>query len=272
MSSYLDSDEVYIRNDDDLSESLRAMQNERLEIFTQQNLEEGLFDIAFEVEGKTLHAHKFIIASISETMKCWLSDRWTAKDEVIKIENYSYDEFYEFLTFLYSSQCKLTKENIVKMTDMAEFYGVQCLKDFCDEFLTAMKKSVETIEELFVFAQTYSLPKLESSLESFFWSNYEKLCKSDAFISFKKPFVEFLCAVDFIYRCKKEILFESVYKWAEHRILKDKSVDGDESFNLLEAVKAELSTFLSHFYFPKMDFNFLMDFVGMLFYFPYLYI
>uniref|UniRef100_A0A914Z446 BTB domain-containing protein n=1 Tax=Panagrolaimus superbus TaxID=310955 RepID=A0A914Z446_9BILA len=185
------------------------MQNERLKIFQQQNLENGRFDVTFEIQGKQLHAHKFIITSVSEPMDSWLSDRWTTKDSGVKIENYSYDDFCEFLTFLYCSECKLTEENIVKMTDMAEFYGVQCLKEFCDEFLHDMKKSVETIEELFDFAQKYSLPKLEDSIKSFFWEHYEIVCKSDAFIDFNKPFVAFLLTVD-ISLYKKETLFEGV--------------------------------------------------------------
>uniref|UniRef100_A0A914XT00 BTB domain-containing protein n=1 Tax=Panagrolaimus superbus TaxID=310955 RepID=A0A914XT00_9BILA len=204
-----DGNTGFKRLDSDLLQTLRAMQNERYKIFQQQDVDKGRFDVTFEIEGKHLHAHKFTLTSISKPLDSWLSDRWTTKDEVVKIEDSSYDEFYEFLTFLYTSECKLTEENIVKMTDMAEFYGVQCLKELCDEFLAKNEKTVETIEELFNFAQKYSLPKLEDSLKSFFWNHYRTVCKSDAFIDFKKPFIEFLLAGD-ISLYKKQILFEGV--------------------------------------------------------------
>uniref|UniRef100_A0AC34FIY2 BTB domain-containing protein n=1 Tax=Panagrolaimus sp. ES5 TaxID=591445 RepID=A0AC34FIY2_9BILA len=146
---------VYKRKNDDLLKSLCLMQKERYKIFKEQNLEKGRFDVTFEVEGKMLRAHKFILTTVSETLDSWLSDRWSCKDAVIKIESYSYHCFFQFLSFLYCSECKLTGQNIVKMTDIAEFYGVQCLKDFCDEYLSDMVKSVESIEELYEFAQKY---------------------------------------------------------------------------------------------------------------------
>uniref|UniRef100_A0A914YQ63 Uncharacterized protein n=1 Tax=Panagrolaimus superbus TaxID=310955 RepID=A0A914YQ63_9BILA len=147
------------------------------------------------------------------------------------------------------------------MTDMAEFYGVQCLKELCDEFLAKKEKTVETIDELFDFARKYSLPKFRNSVRSFFWNHYEIMCKSDAFISFEKPFVAYLLAVD-ISLYKKEILFEGIYKWAEHRVLKDQAVEGDENFKFHKAVEAELSTFLPKFKISQMDFDFLKDFVA----------
>lgn len=54
-----------------------------------------------------------------------------------------------------------------------------------------------------------------------------------------------------------------IYKWAEHRIMKEKAVDNDTNFNLLEAIKIELNTVLSKIKFSWMSFDFLMNFVGM---------
>uniref|UniRef100_A0AC34GJS4 BTB domain-containing protein n=1 Tax=Panagrolaimus sp. ES5 TaxID=591445 RepID=A0AC34GJS4_9BILA len=130
------------------------MQNKRYRIFKEQDLEKGCFDVTFEVEGKKLHAHKFILTSVSEYFQIFIG-RWTTKNEDIEIKDSSFDNFYQFLSFLYCSDCNLTEENIAKITDMAERYCVQCLKDFCDEFLFEMEKSVESIEELYEFAQKY---------------------------------------------------------------------------------------------------------------------
>uniref|UniRef100_A0A914XS47 BTB domain-containing protein n=1 Tax=Panagrolaimus superbus TaxID=310955 RepID=A0A914XS47_9BILA len=204
-----DGNTGYNREGTDLLRTFRTMQNERYKIFQQQDIDKGRFDVTFEIEGKKLYVHSIFLTSLSEPMDSWLSDRWTTKDEVVKIEAYSYDEFYEFLTFVYTSECKLTDKNIVKMTDVAEFYDVQCLKELCDEFLAKKEMTVETIDELFDFARKYSLPKLRNSVRSFFWNHYEIMCKFDAFIYFEKPFVAYLLAVD-ISLYKKEILFEGV--------------------------------------------------------------
>uniref|UniRef100_A0AC34FWZ8 BTB domain-containing protein n=1 Tax=Panagrolaimus sp. ES5 TaxID=591445 RepID=A0AC34FWZ8_9BILA len=254
---------VYKRKNDDLLTSLCLMQKERYKIFKEQDHEKGRFDVTFEVEGKMLHAHKFILSSVSEPLDSWISDRWSSKDAVIKIEDYPYDCFFQFLSFLYCSECKLTDQNIVKITDMAERYCVQCLKDFCDEFLFDMEKSVESIEELYEFANKYSLLKLTESIKSFFHQNYDAILNAEAFIAYKKPFVEFLFNVDIsknISKYMKEVLFKGAYKWAEHYVMKKKAAADDENFNLLEAIKAELKTILPLYKFSEMSFDFLMNF------------
>uniref|UniRef100_A0AC34GGT5 BTB domain-containing protein n=1 Tax=Panagrolaimus sp. ES5 TaxID=591445 RepID=A0AC34GGT5_9BILA len=97
-------DELHKQRDDGLSKCRHKMQMDRFKIFERQDLETGRFDVTFEIEGKKLHAHTFILTSVSETMDVWLTDRWTTKDTVIKVENYPYACFYEFLRFLYTSE------------------------------------------------------------------------------------------------------------------------------------------------------------------------
>uniref|UniRef100_A0A914Z8B9 BACK domain-containing protein n=1 Tax=Panagrolaimus superbus TaxID=310955 RepID=A0A914Z8B9_9BILA len=133
---------------------------------------------------------------------------------------------------------------------MAEFYAVQGLKNFCDKFLAASKKSVGKIEELYDVAEKYSLSELKKSVGFFFCHHVKKVCNSEVFITFKKPFVEFLFTVG-SYEYNKETGFKAVYKWAEHRVLQDQAVDGDRNFNLQEAIKVEFSTFLPKFNFLK---------------------
>uniref|UniRef100_A0A914Z723 BTB domain-containing protein n=1 Tax=Panagrolaimus superbus TaxID=310955 RepID=A0A914Z723_9BILA len=191
------------------SDYLHKMQTERFKVFQQQDLENGRFDVTFEIDGKKLLAHTFILTSVSETLNSWLSDRWTTKDAIIKIEDSSYDNFYEFLCFLYIGDCKLTEENVFEMVDMAEFYGVPCLKEFCDNFLSKMEKQVETIEEMFEFADKYYLKELKESIKRCFCTYVVEVCESEAFIAFKKPFVEFLYAASLRIR-EKEIGFEYV--------------------------------------------------------------
>uniref|UniRef100_A0AC34G6P4 Uncharacterized protein n=1 Tax=Panagrolaimus sp. ES5 TaxID=591445 RepID=A0AC34G6P4_9BILA len=164
------------------------------------------------------------------------------------------------------------------MVDMAEFYGVGCLKMFCDKFLSCMKKAAETLEEMFEFAQKYSLPKFTESIKSFFLGDTETVCNSEAFIAFTKPFIEFLITADnktsddetsdyepyymsyYMDVYPKEAEFEGVYKWAEHRVTVQKDAE-NETFDLLEAIKTELSTILPLIKFSKMSREFLINFV-----------
>uniref|UniRef100_A0A914R5L0 BTB domain-containing protein n=1 Tax=Panagrolaimus davidi TaxID=227884 RepID=A0A914R5L0_9BILA len=250
------------------------MQKERYKVFKSQDSTNEQFDVIFEIEGKKIYASKYVLISVSEYMNAFLSDRWLKKDEVIKIETYSYDSFYQFLCFLYSGHCHLTTQNVYELTDMAESYAVSCLKDFCDKYCFGMNKTIESIEELTEFALKYSLPQLTHSIKSFIMNNSDKVYNNKTFIAFKKPFVEFVSS---IYRVHDSRLkrfenssvdgnrnesgfFESIYNWAEHQVMKQKD-SNDCNVNLLEAVKAELSNILPGIKYCNMRFDFLMNFV-----------
>uniref|UniRef100_A0AC35FFZ2 BTB domain-containing protein n=1 Tax=Panagrolaimus sp. PS1159 TaxID=55785 RepID=A0AC35FFZ2_9BILA len=117
--------------------NLYKMQLQRYEIYKAQIHEDGNFDLTLEFgDGKKLYVHKFHITSVSETLDVMLSSRWSTNDKVVKVEDYSYDDFFIFVSFLYSGKCDLTNENILRITDMAEYYDVSTLKNYCDLFLS----------------------------------------------------------------------------------------------------------------------------------------
>uniref|UniRef100_A0A914Q2H7 BTB domain-containing protein n=1 Tax=Panagrolaimus davidi TaxID=227884 RepID=A0A914Q2H7_9BILA len=264
----LDTGPFYPDSKDILSKDYAyKMQQERFEIFKSQDPDNGHFDITFEIEGKKLYANKFILTPCSETLKAMLSDRWSNKDESVKIEAYSYDNFYQFLTFLYTGSCKLTRENVFQLTDMAEFYAVPFLKEFCEKFLLGMNYYVQNIEEMFEFAQKYSMEHMEDLIKKFVSSNFEAIISSESLLSYKKPFMDVLASI--IHYPWKGKIFEAIYKWVEHQVITQKDVE-DESFNLLETVKTEfpvkdeLRETFPHIYSldkTKMSKYFLIDFM-----------
>uniref|UniRef100_A0A914QS09 BTB domain-containing protein n=1 Tax=Panagrolaimus davidi TaxID=227884 RepID=A0A914QS09_9BILA len=226
-------------------EPIDYMQEERFNIFKSQDHENGHFDVTFEIDGKKLFANKFMLTSVSETLKAMLSDRWTKKDEAVKIEDYSYDNFYEFLHFLYTGSCDLTNENVFKLVDMAEYYGVSLLKEFCDESLKEMEYNFGNIEELLEFSEKYSMSKLKAAIKHFVTYNFKEVVSNKRFLSYKKPFVEFMSSFDY---CSKEKIFEAVYKWTEHQVMKQ-TTDKNQKFDRLEAVKNKLITEFPHLLF-----------------------
>uniref|UniRef100_A0AC35FY23 BTB domain-containing protein n=1 Tax=Panagrolaimus sp. PS1159 TaxID=55785 RepID=A0AC35FY23_9BILA len=248
--------------DDSLSEAYMCkMQKERCEIFKFQDPETGHFDVIFVVEGKQLYAHKFIITPISEYMNALLSDRWKTNDEPIRIEPYTFDNFYEFLCFIYSGKCNITKENAFQLTDMAEYYGVGCLKEFCDIFLSSIKYNVETIEEMVEFSIKYFMTRMQGALKVFICSNFDAVVSNERFASYKKSIVEVLASVDD--GDKKEKIFEAVYKWTENQVIQQYTPEIAD-VNLLEVIKDELCATFPHVYFmnkTEMKYNFLLNFI-----------
>uniref|UniRef100_A0A914PZ29 BTB domain-containing protein n=1 Tax=Panagrolaimus davidi TaxID=227884 RepID=A0A914PZ29_9BILA len=86
----------------DAQKNLYENQMEYFENLKAQNPEN--FDVAFEIDGKKLYAHKSRLSKISTTFESMLSDRWMSKDETIKIKTNKFDNFKEFITFIYSGE------------------------------------------------------------------------------------------------------------------------------------------------------------------------
>uniref|UniRef100_A0AC35FCU9 BTB domain-containing protein n=1 Tax=Panagrolaimus sp. PS1159 TaxID=55785 RepID=A0AC35FCU9_9BILA len=214
----------------DAQEIIYSFQMQRFEVFKTQDVENGKFDVAFEIDGKTLYAHKAIICLISTTLDSMLSDRWRKPDdEHVKIDGYSFDNFKEFLTFIYSGKCKLSNENILSMVDIAEFFGVKLLKIYCEKFLTKMKFDSNNVYGFRELSQKYSLNELKKVIDKFISDNILYVCK-----------------------------------WAENRVTKlRKTVEleeiCEETKNL--GIKNEMLQFLPFFNFEKMKIKFFNDFI-----------
>uniref|UniRef100_A0AC34FXV8 BTB domain-containing protein n=1 Tax=Panagrolaimus sp. ES5 TaxID=591445 RepID=A0AC34FXV8_9BILA len=166
------------------------LQQIKFDNFTSQNPENGQFDVIFEIKGKKIYTHKTMLTLVSDTFKSMLSENWTSKDEPIPLQNYSYEDFYEFLTFLYSAQCQLKCENIFVLVDMAEFYNVALFKDFSEEYLLKMTFTSENYFALMELAEKYSLKKLKIIVQSFVLNNFSDLENYNDFVKISKFVVE----------------------------------------------------------------------------------
>jgi hypothetical protein len=231
------------------------MQLKRYAFFESQNLENGQFDVTFDIGGKKLYAHNSMLNLVSDTFKAMLSDRWTSKNGVIKIEGYTYDDFKQFLTFIYSGECKFTPENIYAMVDMAEFYNVDTFKEACDEYLSKMEYNLENIFQFIDLADKYSMVKLGGLLKRFIKANFSKLVNSDEFLNVENSAVEKLVT---LYPVTSEEDFQAIYEWAEKKA-KEKS---SNAINLNDVIKNELSEILPFIKFEQMPLDFLNDFVS----------
>uniref|UniRef100_A0AC34G124 BTB domain-containing protein n=1 Tax=Panagrolaimus sp. ES5 TaxID=591445 RepID=A0AC34G124_9BILA len=236
------------------------MQAKRFKVFESQDVEAGHFDVTFELEGRKLHAHKMFLTSVSEPLDAWLSTRWTKKDEVIKISDYSFNDFYEFLHFLYTGDCKITEDNVFALTDMAEFYGIEYLKGFCDIFLSVTKSLLEAAN---VYNWAENRVKKEKADDA---TNFNLLEAIKAELSTILPLEKgFLLSPAEMYRIFKirEEPFKTVVELAERQALKKQEMSSDTaSFDLVDSVKADLACVVPHVKFYEMDKSFLTNFVA----------
>uniref|UniRef100_A0AC34FZX4 BTB domain-containing protein n=1 Tax=Panagrolaimus sp. ES5 TaxID=591445 RepID=A0AC34FZX4_9BILA len=176
----------------DAKQTLYELQMDKFNIFKAQDSENEEFDVVFEFDGRKIYANKFMLLSASRTFKTMLSDRWTKKDEPILIQSCTFDDFMEFLTFIYSGECKLTDDNIAFIVDIAEFYGVTIFKNYCEEYLTKIKLYLKNIFQLLEIANKYSLEKLKKSIDNFILQNLSTVLKSDQFKGVEKSVIKYI--------------------------------------------------------------------------------
>uniref|UniRef100_A0AC34FGT2 BTB domain-containing protein n=1 Tax=Panagrolaimus sp. ES5 TaxID=591445 RepID=A0AC34FGT2_9BILA len=244
-------------NMDDAKQNVYELQMERFEIFKAQDPKNDDFDIVFEINRKKLYAHKFILSSISPTFKSVLSE-WTKLNEPIPIKNYTFDDFKEFLTFIYSGTCAFKNDNIIVMIDLAESYDVSVFKKACEKFLTNSVIGLNNVYQMLEIVNKYSMVQLKELLYTFIFDNISSFLQSEQFLNLKKSTLK-----DVVVEClqktffKQKEIFEAIYKWAENQAMQTQMVDK----NLNDAMKKELSDFLPFFKFEKMDADFLIEFV-----------
>uniref|UniRef100_A0AC34F6U2 BTB domain-containing protein n=1 Tax=Panagrolaimus sp. ES5 TaxID=591445 RepID=A0AC34F6U2_9BILA len=236
----------------DAKQYVYEIEMECFEIFKAQDPAE--FDVIFEIDGKKLYADKYKLCKASPTFKAMLSDRW--KSEIIKIKDYSFEDFKTFLTFIYSGECSFSDANIFAMVDIAEFYGVKVFKKASDIYLSKMTVSFENVIQFVECANKYSMVKMKEALNTFIAANVSPLIKCEHF--YEKSAMKKVVAANQM-TLKLEEFFEAVNKWAELQALKKQESDG--SLNLDDAIKEELSDILPLFKYEEMNVEFLIKFV-----------
>uniref|UniRef100_A0A914PAW2 BTB domain-containing protein n=1 Tax=Panagrolaimus davidi TaxID=227884 RepID=A0A914PAW2_9BILA len=225
---------------------------QRFEVFKAQDPENGTFDVK-------LYAHKLMLRQVSPAFKSMMSNQLTIFDEPVLIENYKLEDFKEFLTFIYSGKCRLSKENIFSMIDIAEFYCVPKLKTICEEFLTKTVLNLENIYQMIEISTKYSLAKLNQLVIGFASKNISTFLKNEQFYGLEK------CTLKKILELSdktehQEVVFEAVYKWAEKQA--KENLETDNGLDLNNAIKNAISDLLPFLNFQNMGTDFLTFFVA----------
>uniref|UniRef100_A0A914PJC9 BTB domain-containing protein n=1 Tax=Panagrolaimus davidi TaxID=227884 RepID=A0A914PJC9_9BILA len=92
-------------------------------------------DITFVVHGKELQAHKIVLSSRSSVFEAMINSDLAPKDgkHLIEDPKITFQDFENFLKFLYTDKCEMTAENIENLLHLSNFYAVRFLADKCIE-------------------------------------------------------------------------------------------------------------------------------------------
>uniref|UniRef100_A0AC35FLT6 BTB domain-containing protein n=1 Tax=Panagrolaimus sp. PS1159 TaxID=55785 RepID=A0AC35FLT6_9BILA len=195
--------------------ALASMAKARFELFRSQDLQNGLFDVAFNIGGKIIYAHKFVLGSVSSTLKeKFLLRMRLQNNDPITIDDCSFGDFYDLLTFLYSGKYDLNDKNLVSIADISDKYAIKQLQLRCNDYLTNAEYSSKNFVELFERFNEH--PSFVRAFRIGMMKKYPYFLLSPNFLLAKKKTVKAILALDRPFK-HEEKLFIAVYQWAEAR-------------------------------------------------------
>ena len=144
-------------------------------------------DIAFVVDGRTVHAHKFILFARCEYFRRMFTSGYKeAEAAQIPIQGVSHDVFLCVLSFLYTGKAgELSPEPALDVLGAANLYNIEPLKRLCADAI-ARGLCVDNVAYVLQAADAYAALQLRSRCVDFMVDNFAAVVRSDAFADLVK--------------------------------------------------------------------------------------
>ncbi|EOD19314.1 hypothetical protein EMIHUDRAFT_458743 [Emiliania huxleyi CCMP1516] len=146
-------------------------------------VESGQFsDIWFEVEGKTVPAHKFLLFARCEYFRRMFTSGYAeAAAQTVRIEGVSHAAFKQVLHYLYSGRPReMNAEAALEVLAAANLYGVEPLKRAAAEII-GRSLTPENAAAVLSAADSYQAPALRAQATAFIVRHFAAVVQTDAF-------------------------------------------------------------------------------------------
>eukprot|EP01130_Rhizamoeba_saxonica_P008860 TRINITY_DN358_c0_g1_i3.p1 TRINITY_DN358_c0_g1~~TRINITY_DN358_c0_g1_i3.p1 ORF type:complete len:269 (-),score=48.67 TRINITY_DN358_c0_g1_i3:77-883(-) len=141
-----------------------------------------LSDVQFLVEGKTLYAHKIVLASRCEYFaNLYRSGMKDSDASEITISDFSYECFSQFLNFIYTGKCEIY--NIPLASELmcaADYYKLDALKAQC-EMILCKAVNYENVCAIWEISCQYNAFQLRQIAQNYVAEHYEYVKESQGF-------------------------------------------------------------------------------------------
>lgn len=139
-------------------------------------------DVTFVVEGRSLHAHKFILFARSEYFRRMFTSGYReSTDSMIHIHDVRYDVFLCVLSFLYTGKPREDIEELAEeVLGASNLYSIDPLKRICVDL---MKRSIciENVASILRAADTYQVTLLRQQCIQFMVEHFGEVVRSEGF-------------------------------------------------------------------------------------------
>jgi len=139
-------------------------------------------DVSFLVEGRTVHAHKFILFARSEYFRRMFTSGYReSTDATITIGDVRHEVFLCVLAFLYTGKPReIEPEMAVEVMGVANLYSIDPLKRLCADLITR-SVCVANCAAVLQAADTYQVLHLRQHCIHFMVEHFSEVVRTEGF-------------------------------------------------------------------------------------------
>lgn len=175
-----------------------------------------LCDVAIQVQGVKLKAHRVVLAGSSPYFQAMFTgDLEESRMPVVTIRDISPHIMELLVDYCYTSTIEITEENVQDLLPASGILQLTWVRDACCEF---MKHQLDFSNCLGIrsFADTHGCPELQYAADCFAQQHYLEVQESSEFLDLSAEELSSLLESEDLNVQNEEQVFESVMKWARH--------------------------------------------------------
>ena len=190
--------------------------SEAFELIQQMRRDGKLCDVVLEVEGKTLPAHKLVLASSSHYFySMFAGDMRESRQDVVLLKDVEYAAMKLLVEFAYTSRLEITVANVQSLLTAASLFDFPAVREACGKFLIGQLHPSNCLG-IRSFARTHGCAKLVEKASCYFRNHFMDAVKSEEFPGIAGDELAALIDSGDVNVRSEEDVFRAVLAWLEH--------------------------------------------------------
>ncbi|XP_041058334.1 kelch-like protein 22 isoform X2 [Carcharodon carcharias] len=201
----------------------------------------SLFDVTLIVEGKSIEAHRILLAASCDYFRgMFAGGLREMQEKEIFLHEISYMAMCKILDFIYTSEMELNLNNVQDVLVAACQLQIPEVIDFCCDFLISWIDD-DNIIELYRLAEHYSLTQLSNKIDLYILQNFLTISKTETYRQLPLAKVQSLLSSDKLHASSENEVYEAalLYHYTQEEIDRDQ-VSLHDPPKLLEMVRFAL--------------------------------
>ena len=135
-------------------------------------------DLTLSVQGRDFHAHRCILAACSPWFDSKLKIYKATREHITIDECKDYEIFHAILTFCYSGNIVIDKNNVAEIMHLANFFQMSKLRSYCCAYLNR-NLNMKTVHSVMDISMKYNITDLLKQSLIFVQKNFMNIYDND---------------------------------------------------------------------------------------------